>query len=127
MRLFPQGSRAILNTDNLLYHLNEAREQLDELIDNIDRLAITDNDSSYLIPCSLSFRLLYHHVNLAWNTHQMPLNYMENVTKAEYKRLAGYPMSLGIACFPPLPSATKRASKKNKGGLLYRRTVFAKR
>ena len=127
MRLFPQGSRAILNTDNLLYHLHEARELLDELIDNINRLTITGNDSSYLIPCSLSFRLLYHHVNLAWNTHQMPIDYMKNVTKAEYKRLAGYPMSLGIACFPQLSSATKRASKKNKGRLLYRKTVLAKR
>ncbi len=126
MQFYPQDSKAVSNKEHLLYHLQEAREQLNDLIDNVDSLTITGNSSKYMIPCHVYFKCIYHHINLAWNTHNMPKRTLDNMSKEAYRSYAGYPLSLGIGCFPVIQDVSEVKPKKAKRALCYRKPNWIK-
>ena len=121
MQFYPQGSRAVLNKEYLLYFLKGAREEMDCLINNIDRLTITNDDDCDVIPCHIRFGLIYDYINKAWNMHDISASTIRQMSTDEYRKYGGYPMSLGIECFPAVQEPKCNKPKKSKHRLFYRK------
>lgn len=73
-----------MNKPNLLFHLKEAKEQLDELVEHLSKINDTDQ-IDFNGEITVGMQHLYHHLNTAWNGRHDPED-LEETDDVFYKR-----------------------------------------
>jgi hypothetical protein len=81
-----------MNRDHILFHLQEAHEELTRTIHQVR------NDPEYDIgEYWVALQHLYHHLNTAWNGRDSTKEQSDNVTDETFRAWSEYPTDL-----PPL-------------------------
>ena len=78
-----------MNRNQVLSHLKEAREALDELTKSIE------SESDYDYPeFWVDMQHAYHHLNTAWNSRDATEEQIANATDADFNRWSALPSDL---------------------------------
>ena len=84
--------RQTLNKASLVFHLEEALEELTFTIDNIKK------DADY---SNADFRIaiehLYHHINFAWNTRHVPAKEIDKLNRRKFYKWRRFPQDIDLA------------------------------
>ncbi len=75
----------------ILADLREAKEELDEMIAEIEQDTDFDLDGYYV-----SFQHVYHHLNTAWNSRKEPDSRIENCTEEDFMRWRKFPSDFDL-------------------------------
>ncbi|HAE99792.1 MAG TPA: hypothetical protein DCO68_01065 [Methylophilaceae bacterium] len=78
-----------MNKDYLLFHLKEALEELSRTVGECE------TDPSYSeSELSVAMQHLYHHLNTAWNTHNLSPEKIDKASDQDFNLWGSYPSDL---------------------------------
>ncbi len=78
-----------MNKEHLLFHLNEAREELEQTI----RACESDTDYSEA-ELFVAMQHLYHHINTAWNARGLNRDRIAQATDQDFNNWGAFPTDL---------------------------------
>lgn len=81
-----------MNRDHILWHLQEAREELDRIIDEV-----ASNAKFGRTEFRVSMEHLYHHVNTAWNSREASDESARECTEQEFYRWRVFPTDIDLS------------------------------
>jgi hypothetical protein len=80
-----------LNTRYIQWHLREAAGAIESILTELER-----NPNERIDEFSVTMRLLYHHVNTAWNARYATSAEADECSEGNFLRWARYPSDLKI-------------------------------
>jgi hypothetical protein len=80
-----------MNKDFILSNLQEAKEELDRLIEDIYK----DNEFNY-DDYYVALQHLYHHLNTSWNARKENKDILENCTEDDFNKWRKFPEDFDI-------------------------------
>ena len=81
-----------MNKEWILFHLNEALEEIESTIKDIETDPEYDNPEY-----SVAIAHLYHHVNTAWNSRNSSANETEDTDK-NFEKWRKFPTDIDMSC-----------------------------
>lgn len=78
-----------MNKDYILFHLREAKEELDRTVVAIE--SVPDYDFEEFV---VAMQHLYHHVNSAWNARDAPPSDAEECSQENFVRWRQFPTDI---------------------------------
>ena len=80
-----------MNRDNVLFHLQEAAEELNKTVAQFKR------DSEYSeAELLVAMQHLYHHLNTAWNSRAIDTTRLERATNQDFNKWGAFPADLPV-------------------------------
>ena len=80
-----------MNKDHILFHLNEAIEQLSETISQL-RTDTEITEGEYYV----AMQHAYHHLNTAWNARGIASVRIENATDEDFNDWGSFPVDIDL-------------------------------
>ena len=80
-----------MNKENIVFHLQEAKEELDRIISEFQRNPEYES-AEYLVQMSH----LYHHINTAWNSRDASEKEVEECSEENFNKWRQFPDAEGL-------------------------------
>ena len=80
-----------MNRDNVLFHLQEAAEELNRTVAEFEQ-----NPQFSEPELLVAMQHLYHHLNTAWNSRAVDAGRLERATDQDFNRWSAYPADLPV-------------------------------
>lgn len=81
-----------MNLNNILLHLEEAKEELEKIISEIKNNTEYDEVEFYI-----RMQHLYNHINTAWNTRNIAKNRLNKISEKDFYELRKMPQDIDMS------------------------------